>query len=58
MDQHDRQEQNGSVGSQKVLEKACRRRFEAAHKLRIQAEAEHSANSASCSVVRGSIRPA
>lgn len=44
MDQQDRQdgqEQNGSVGSPEVLEKASRRRFDGAYKLRILAEAEH-----------------
>jgi transposase-like protein len=39
-DKQDGQERNGSVGSPEVLEKASRRRFEAAYKLRILAEAE------------------
>ncbi len=44
MDQQDRQdgqERNGAVGSPEVLERASRRRFDRAYKLRILAEAEH-----------------
>src|SRR3990170_5515655 len=39
-DSQDGQERNGSVGSPEVLEKASRRWFDAAYKLRILAEAE------------------
>ena len=39
-DRQDEQERSGSVGSPEVPEKASRRRFDAAYKLRILAEAE------------------
>ena len=39
-DSQDGRERNGSVGLPEVLEKASRRRFDAAYKLRILAEAE------------------